>query len=177
MGATTKPASKLTGNDYSEAEKKAFENQEKILAGSNGRLIRGLGGLNEVEMKRLINPSAKTLYDSLAKEAATSSALSNNHIHDLIDLANEYENLKKYNLAIKKYGAVIYDEGAMRFSANPADKMRKDSLRAIDVIKSRIGMRATDIAALARHNAEQGNESKFKNLFGVQTKIEWGNKK
>lgn len=66
---------------------------------------------------------------------------------------------------------------AMKFSPNPADKMRKDSLRAIDVIKSRIGMRATDIAALARHNAEQGNESKFKNLFGVETKIEWGSKK
>lgn len=101
MGATTKSASQLTGNDFSEAEKKAFEKQEEILAGSNERLIKGLKGLNEVEMKRLINPSAKSLYDSLAKEAATSSALSNNHIHDLIDLANEYENLKKYNLAIK----------------------------------------------------------------------------
>lgn len=177
MGATTKPASQLTGNDFSEADKKAFENQEKILAGSNKRLLKGLEGLNEVEIKRLINPSAKSLYDSLAKEAATSSALSNNHIHDLIDLANEYENLKKYNLAIKKHGVVVYDEMAMKFSPNPADKMRKDSLRAIDVIKSRIGMRATDIAALARHNAEQGNESKFKNLFAVQTKIEWGNKK
>ncbi|WP_235188835.1 hypothetical protein [Exiguobacterium artemiae] len=37
----------------------------------------------------------------MAKEAVTSSALSNNHIHDLIDLANEYENLKNTTLQSK----------------------------------------------------------------------------
>ncbi|WP_026828214.1 hypothetical protein [Exiguobacterium artemiae] len=59
MGATTKSAKHLTANDFSEAKIQAFKKQEEILEGSNERLIKGLEGLNEVEMKRLINPSAK----------------------------------------------------------------------------------------------------------------------
>src|SRR4051812_45044944 len=103
MGAHKKPASQLTGNDYSEAEKGLMVKREREAAGGNERLKQGLIGLEAVEVKRLINQGAKNLYDSIAKEASKSSVLSNNHIHDLIDLANEYENLKAYNRAIKKY--------------------------------------------------------------------------
>lgn len=175
MGRHMKAASTMTGNDKSKTELKLLEKKEKELAGDNKRLKQGLEGLNAVELKRLINKGARDLYDSIAQEAATSSALSNNHIHDLIDLANEYEKLKSYQSSIKKYSAVVYDETTMKFSANPADKMSKDSLKAIDAIKTRLGMRAVDIVTLARQNAENGEQSKLDKLLSSNGSEIWGN--
>jgi cupin superfamily acireductone dioxygenase involved in methionine salvage len=163
MGAHKKPASQLTGHDFSEAEKNWMMEQEKKVAGQSDRLRKGLEGLFEQEFKRLINKPARELYHLLALEASKSSVLSNNHIHDLIDLANEYENLKKYNRAISKYSAVVFEDG--KFQANPADKMRKDSLKAIDAIKSRLGMKAVDIVNIARENTENNEINSLKALF------------
>lgn len=163
MGQPMKAASQLKGHHKSEAEKSLYVRKEAELRGDNERLKEGIRGLNDVEVKRLINKGAKDLYDLLAKEASQSSALGNNHIHDLIDLANEYENLKKYNSAIRKYDVVVFD--GTKFSPNPADKMRKDSLKAIDAIKTRLGMRAVDIVTLARQKAEIGETNDLNSLF------------
>ncbi|MDQ0999775.1 cupin superfamily acireductone dioxygenase involved in methionine salvage [Neobacillus niacini] len=163
MGAHKKPASQLTGHDNSKAKIELMKRKEREAAGANDRLKQGLEGLKEVEMKRLINIGAKELYDSLAKEASKSSVLSNNHIHDLIDMANEYEKLKEYNRLIKKYKAVVFENG--KFQANPAEKMRKDSLKEIDAIKSRLGMKAVDIVNLARENDENNEINNLKALF------------
>lgn len=163
MGAPMKPGSQLNGNDFSEAEKAQIVENEQKLIGGNERLKQGLAGLNKVQMQRLINKGAKDLYDSLSREASKSSALGDNNIHDLIDLANEYEKLKEYNRIIKKFHAVVFENG--KFQANPAEKMRKDSLKEIDAIKTRLGMRAVDIATLARENADQNKMTQLKRLF------------
>lgn len=163
MGRHMKSASLKTGHDMSQTEKNSAIQKEKELAGDSGRLKKGIKGLNDVELKRFESKGAKYLYDSLAKEASTSSALSNNHIHDLIDLANEYEKLKEYKKLIRKYGAVVFD--GTKFSPNPAEKMRKDSLKIIRELKSFLGLSTVDIVTLARQKAEMNESDSLANLF------------
>lgn len=171
MGRNALPASQVTGNHLSQTQKNLFAQKEKELVGDNDRLLQGIEGLDDVEAKRLINKGAKDLYDLLSKEASKSSALGNIHIHDLIDLANEYENLKKYNTAIKKYSVVVFD--GIKFSPNPADKMRKDSLKVIRELKSFLGMSTVDIVAMARQRAEMNETDSLKNLFADGGSDEW----
>ncbi|MGE6297067.1 P27 family phage terminase small subunit, partial [Guptibacillus hwajinpoensis] len=159
-----KSASLVTGNHISKTEKNLLAKKEKEIVGDSSRLVRGLEGLENIELKRLESKDAKELYDVLSMEASKSSALGNIHIHDLIDLANEYEYLKRYNKDVKKHGVVVFD--GKRFSANPADKMRKDSLKVIRELKSFLGLSTVDIATLARQNAETSESNKFNNLFG-----------
>ncbi|HDR7585520.1 hypothetical protein BW899_06690 [Bacillus mycoides] len=163
MGRNPKPASQSTGNHLSKTEKELFAKNEKELAGDSERLKKGIEGLNDVELKRFESKGAKDLYDSLAKEASTSSALSNNHIHDLIDLANEYEKLKEYKKLIRKYGSFVFD--GIKFSTNPAEKMRKDSLKIIRELKSFLGLSTVDIVTLARQKAEMNESDSLANLF------------
>ncbi|MEK3931429.1 P27 family phage terminase small subunit [Bacillus sp. FSL R7-0642] len=163
MGRNPKPASQSTGNHLSKTEKELFAKNEKELAGDSERLKKGIEGLNDVELKRFESKGAKDLYDSLAKEASTSSALSNNHIHDLIDLANEYEKLKEYKKLIRKYGSFVFD--GIKFSPNPAEKMRKDSLKIIRELKSFLGLSTVDIVTLARQKAEMNESDSLANLF------------
>lgn len=163
MGRHMKSASLKTGNDMSKTEKNLAIQKEKELAGDSERLKKGIEGLNDVELKRFESKGAKDLYDSLAKEASTSSALSNNHIHDLIDLANEYEKLKEYKKLIRKYGSFVFD--GIKFSPNPAEKMRKDSLKIIRELKSFLGLSTVDIVTLARQRAEMNESDSLENLF------------
>ncbi|MFC8563881.1 hypothetical protein [Peribacillus frigoritolerans] len=164
MGRNTMPASQVTGNHLSKTEIKHLIELEKEIAGKSDRLEIGLNGLHKQELNQLINQNAKLNYHILALEAHESSALANIHISTLIDLANEMENLKRYEKAIKVHGVLMFlGEKPL---PNPAVKMRQDSLKSINVMKSQLDLGAVDIATLARKRAEMNETDSLDKLLG-----------
>ena len=164
MGRNPKPASLVTGNHMSQTEKKRLAKLEQETAGASDRLKQGLEGLYEQELNQLRDENAENNYDILAFEAHKSSALGNIHISDLIDLANEMSLLKEYEEDIKIYKRIIFV--GEKPVPNPAIKMRQESLKSIGIIKSRLGLGAMDIVALARQRAEMNETDSLANLIG-----------
>ncbi|MGG3911246.1 hypothetical protein [Peribacillus simplex] len=164
MGRNAKPASQVTGNHLSETLKKQLIQFESEIAGKSDRLSKGLDGLHKQELNQLNNPNAKWNYHILSLEAHESSAIGNIHISTLIDLANEMENLKRYEKEIKVHGVLVFlGEKPL---PNPAVKMRQDSLKSINAMKSQLGLGAVDIATLARQRAEMNETDSLEKLFG-----------
>lgn len=163
MGRHAKPASQVTGNHLSGTEKKRLALLESEIAGASDRLEKGLEGLYKHELNQLRNSNAKDNYHILALEAHKSSALGNIHISDLVELSNELSLLKEYEKDVKKYGRIIFV--GEKPVPNPAIKMRQDSLKSINSLKSHLGLGAVDIVTLARQRAEMGEADSLQNLF------------
>lgn len=163
MGRNSKPASQLTGNHLSKTEKNRLMKLENEIAGASDRLAKGLEGLTKHELNQLNNQNAKSNYHILALEAHKSSAIGNIHISTLIDLANEMELLKRYEKSIKAHTPLIFV--GEKPIANPAVKMRQDSLKSINAMKSFLGLGAIDIVTLARQRAEMNESDSLTNLF------------
>ena len=167
MGRNPKPASKITANHLSKTEKIRLGKLENEIAGASDRLAKGLEGLYEHELKQLNNQNAKLNYHILALEAHKHSAIGNIHISTLVDLANEMELLKQYERAIKEYKVIIFV--GEKPVPNPAVKMRQDSLKSINAMKSHLGLGAVDIVTLARQRAEMNESDSLANLFANNT--------
>ncbi|MFS8601546.1 hypothetical protein LRO89_02985 [Priestia megaterium] len=163
MGRHNKSASLITGHHFSETEKQTLMKLEQEMAGASDRLEKGLYGLYDHEFNQLSSQSAQMNYHVLAEEASTSSAIGNMHISTLIDLANEIELLKQYEIQIEKHDVVIF-VGEKPVS-NPAVKMRQDSLKSINAMKSFLGLGVVDIATLARKKLESKETNELTSLF------------
>ena len=157
-----KPASLITGNHLTQAEKNRLANLENEIVGDSDRLKEGLGGLYKHEIKQLRDIIAKNHYHILAIEAQKSSALGNIHISTLIELANELSLLKQYEKDYKGR-TIIFVNG--KPIANPAVKMRQDTLKSINAMKTELGMKAIDIVMLARQRAEMNDSDSLNKLF------------
>lgn len=171
MGRNPKPASQITANHLSKTEKNRLEKLENEIAGASDRLAKGLEGLYAHELKQLNNQNAKLNYHILALEAHKSSAIGNIHISTLIDLANEMELLKQYERAIKLHKVIIFV--GEKPVPNPAVKMRQDSLKSINAMKSHLGLGAVDIVTLARQRAEMNESDNLASLFANNTEEIW----
>lgn len=170
MGRKAKPASQLTGNHLSKTEKNRLEKLERQFAGDSDRLAQGLRGLYEIEYNQLRDEIAKESYHILALEAHKSSALGNIHISTLIELANETSLLKGYESAINDEFLIYVGEKPV---ANPIIKMRQESLKTINLMKSQLGLGAIDIVTLARQKAEMNESDSLTNLFTNKTNNPW----
>lgn len=163
MGRNNKSASLITGHHFSETEKQNLMKLEQEMAGASDRLKKGLYGLYDHEFNQLSNQNAQMNYHVLAGEASTSSAIGNMHISTLIDLANEIELLKQYEIQIQKHNVVIFV--GEKPVPNPAVKMRQDSLKSINAMKLFLGLGVVDIATLARKKQESKEINDLTKLF------------
>lgn len=163
MGRNPKSASLITGNHISETEKQRLTKFEQETVGASDRLEQGLKGLYEDEFNQLNSQDARMNYHILSIESHKSSAIGNIHISTLIDLANEMEYLKRYEKAIQDHGIVMFV--GEKPVPNPAVKMRQDSLKSINAIKSFLGLGAVDVITLARQRAEMNETDSLTNLF------------
>lgn len=170
MGRKSKSASQLTGNHLSKTEKERLMKLERQFAGDSDRLAQGLRGLYEIEYNQLRDEIAKESYHILALEAHKSSALGNIHISTLIELANETSLLKGYENAINNDFVIYVGEKPV---ANPVIKMRQESLKTINLMKSQLGLGAIDIVTLARQKAEMNESDSLVNLFTDKTNHPW----
>lgn len=163
MGRNALPASQVKGNHLTKTEKQRLIKLESEIAGASDRLALGLVGLYKHEFHQLRDRNARENYHILALEAHKSSAIGNIHISTLIDLANEMSLLKEYEKDIKTYKTVIFV--GEKPVPNPAVKMRQDSLKSINTMKSHLGLGAVDIVTLARQRAEMGEIDDLKTLL------------
>ncbi|MFJ5751654.1 hypothetical protein ACIP97_24275 [Peribacillus frigoritolerans] len=163
MGRNPKPGSQVTGNHLSLTEKNHLIKLESEIVGKSDRLSKGLEGLYKPERTQLRDKSAKDHYDILAFEAHNSSALGNIHISTLIELANEMSLLKQYEKDYRGKTVIFVNDKPI---ANPAVKMRQDTLKSINAMKSELGLGAIDIITLARQRAEMNETDSLQKLFG-----------
>lgn len=163
-GRPPKPASELTGNHMDTAKKNQLIRLEAEAAGPKETLKKGIEGLTEAEKGQFVDDYAIEMYKTIQPRIAEVSSTGDISISTIIALSNEYSYLKIYNEAMKE-GPVIFHKG--KPIANPADKMRKESLRTIDMLKDDLGIKAVDIISQARAEFENSEAKNLANLFSA----------